>query len=460
MHIAHFIQRFPPALGGSEAYFQRLSRDWIARDHRVTVWTTNALDLSAFWSPAGRTLPAGSSFEDGFEVRRYPLWRMRGRRWLLKPLSLLPLRTWQAMTLPCNPISVSMWRAAASDSQQYDAVHATAFPYAWPIACALRLARRQRIPFCLTPFLHLGDPHDPLDRTRRQYTQPALVQFLRAADAVFVQTTMERDAVIRLGVDVDRVVLQGLGVDVPECTGGDRTAVRLRWNIAADDVVIGHLANLSMEKGSVDLVLAAEALQRDRDQSDAGHSRVTVVLAGPCMPNFDRWLAQTAPAVRVVRTGILNESEKRDFYAGIDLFALPSRSDSFGLVLLEAWANGVPVVAARAGGPAELVRHGVDGLLARPGDPLDLARHLKALVDSTELRRRLGGAGLARCEFEFQWDAKLQIVRDAITQLKQKRPWRSQSTRTATVVSDLESSTAELLGLQQDLGSAPAHLQE
>ena len=50
------------------------------------------------------------------------------------------------------------------------------------------------------------------------------------------------------------------------------------------------------------------------------------------------------------------------------IFALPSRSDSFGLVLLEAWANAVPCVVYRAGGPADLVRHGVDGLQAPCGD--------------------------------------------------------------------------------------------
>ena len=60
--------------------------------------------------------------------------------------------------------------------ERFDVVHATAFPYAFPIACARRLARRVGAPFVLTPFLHLGDPDDPNDRTRRAYTQPALVE--------------------------------------------------------------------------------------------------------------------------------------------------------------------------------------------------------------------------------------------------------------------------------------------
>jgi glycosyltransferase involved in cell wall biosynthesis len=401
MHIAHFIQRYPPALGGSEAYFQRLGRDWTARGHRVTVWTTNALDLAAFWSPGAKCLPAGTTLEDGIEVRRYPLWRMNGRRWLLKPLSLLPLRAWQAMMLPCNPISLRMWRDAANDEVKYDAVHASAFPYAWPIACAHRLAKRQRIPFFLTPFLHLGDPDDPFDRTRRQYTQPALRRLLHAADGVFVQTELERDAVIDLGVPPERVILQGLGVDACECTGGDRQRARQEWGVGDDDIVIGHLANLSAEKGTIDLVRAAEP-------------NIVLLLAGPAMPNFERFMEQHEPSVRIIRTGVLSESAKRDFYAGIDVFALPSRSDSFGLVILEAWANGLPVIAARAGGPGEIVRHGIDGWLNKPGDVAGLTEQLTRLIEDANLRRQFGEAGRSRCETEFKWAAKLRVVRETI----------------------------------------------
>src|SRR5438876_7818566 len=88
LRVAHFVQRYPPALGGSEAYFARLSRFLAARGDRVSVFTSNALALEAFWSPRGSCLPASIQHEDGVEVRRYPLWRMPGRRFLLKPLSL------------------------------------------------------------------------------------------------------------------------------------------------------------------------------------------------------------------------------------------------------------------------------------------------------------------------------------------------------------------------------------
>src|SRR5581483_4910426 len=217
----------------------------------------------------------------------------------------------------------------------FDVVHAAAFPYAWPIACAWRLARRLGVPFLLTPFLHLGDPDDPDDRTRRGYTAPPLRWLLGQADAVFVQTPLERDAVLGLGVAPARVHLQGLGVEPAECTGGDRPAARRRWGTLPHEVVVGHLANQSREKGTVDLLRALEGLW-------AEGLPIRLVLAGPEMPNFRTFWQDFVRRVRpatvghVRRLGVLSEAEKRDFFAGLDVFALPSRSDSFGLVLLEA----------------------------------------------------------------------------------------------------------------------------
>src|SRR5438876_10977481 len=87
LRVAHFVQRYPPALGGSEAYFARLSRFLAAAGDPVTVWTSNALALEAFWSLRAPCLADGSTCEGGVEVRRYRLWRFPGRRYLLKPLS-------------------------------------------------------------------------------------------------------------------------------------------------------------------------------------------------------------------------------------------------------------------------------------------------------------------------------------------------------------------------------------
>src|SRR5207253_4844605 len=129
-------------------------------------------------------------------------------------LSLLPSRRLKRLAVACNPISWAMRREAGRFDRRFDAVHATAFPYTWPIACGLRLARRLRVPFLLTPFLHLGDPDDPADRTRRAYLSPALLTLIHAADRIFVQTELERTALLEQGVTPEKLVLLGMGVDV------------------------------------------------------------------------------------------------------------------------------------------------------------------------------------------------------------------------------------------------------
>jgi glycosyltransferase involved in cell wall biosynthesis len=415
MRIAHFIQRYPPALGGSEAYFARLSRFFVEQGDHVAVFTSNAVDLEAFWSRAAAVVSAGISVENNIEVHRYPLLRWPGRRWLLKPLSMIPHRLWQCLTMPCNPICPAMWRDAGRGEMAFDVVHAAAFPYTWPIACARRLARRLGVPYFLTPFLHLGDPADPADRTRRGYLAAPLVWLLREADGIFVQTPSERAAVVDLGIDSEKVILQGLGVEPAECTGGDRDAGRRQWKVAHDTVVIGHLANQSREKGTIDLLMAVETLWRRG-------VNVHVVLAGPEMANFRAFWASferqlsSEQRARIHRLGVLDDQQKRDFFAGIDVFALPSRSDSFGLVLLEAWANTKPVVAYRAGGIADLVRHDSDGLLVPCGDDAALAANLESLCRDTARRTAFGARGLARVQGEFRWREKLELVHDAYCQ--------------------------------------------
>jgi glycosyltransferase involved in cell wall biosynthesis len=408
MRVAQFVHRYPPAIGGAEAWAERLSKHLIDEGHSVAVWTTTAVDLSAFMQRGHRETAPGMDVVDGVAVRRYrPEFRFPGRRLVFKALSMFPGMTWRAMTQPWAPLSLRMWRDAGHETR-VGVVHAIAFPYASIIHCAMRLARRAKVPFIVTPFLHLGDPDNPNDPIRRAYTARHLVAALRQANRVIVQTPTEARTVEGLGVSADRIVLQGLGVNPAECTGGDREAVRRAWGVRDGEVVIGHLANLSMEKGTLDLMCAAEELRR------AGVP-VRVVLAGPEMPVFQKFRRWTGRTDWEIQLGVLNEQQKRDFFAGIDVLVLPSISDSFGLVFLEAWANAVPVVGYRAGGVVDVIRHEQDGLLVKCGDLQGLAAAIRRLVDNAEIRKAWGRAGQERISGDFRWEDKLQIASDALT---------------------------------------------
>ena len=411
LHVAHFIHRYPPAVGGAEAYFARLGEYLVGCGDAVDVWTSTAVELGEMWGKvvSRQAPPPALAPVSRLTVRRFRPLAFPLRRYVLKALSLVPVRPWQLLTAPSNPVCPGMWRDAGRYDGLLDAVHATAFPYGFPLMCGLRLARRRGVPFLLTPFLHLGDQLDPRDRTRRQYTSPPLVWLLKQADRVFVQTPSEHRLAVELGVTEGRLVLQGLGVDPAECTGGDRSRARAEWGVEERVFVVGHLANNSVEKGTVDLLHSTQATETYR-----------VVLAGPEMPNFLRFWQSYSSKDAVTRLGVLSEPAKRDFFAGIDAFCLPSRTDSFGLVLLEAWANGKPVVAYRAGGPADLIRDGIDGFLVRCGDVTELRAKLLQLAGDPELARRMGEAGRERVAAGFGWERSLRLVRDTIVSLTRR----------------------------------------
>jgi glycosyltransferase involved in cell wall biosynthesis len=93
--------------------------------------------------------------------------------------------------------------------------------------------------------------------------------------------------------------------------------------------------------------------------------------------------------------GLSSQGELIDYYAQSDVFVLPSLTEAFGVVFLEAMAAGLPVVGTRAGGIPEVVEDGVNGLLAQPDDPPSLAMALLSLLSDQTLRSRLSQAGLA-----------------------------------------------------------------
>jgi glycosyltransferase involved in cell wall biosynthesis len=95
------------------------------------------------------------------------------------------------------------------------------------------------------------------------------------------------------------------------------------------------------------------------------------------------------------RLGFLDRSHLADLYANADLCVLPSRTETYGLVALEAMASGLPVIAADAGGFRDSITPGSQGVLVPPGDARALASAVLGLVLDREEARRLGEAGRA-----------------------------------------------------------------
>ncbi|MHC4066020.1 MAG: glycosyltransferase family 4 protein [Planctomycetota bacterium] len=192
------------------------------------------------------------------------------------------------------------------------------------------------------------------------------------------------------GVPTERIRRIYDGVDCAPLADADRRRSRARraLGFTPDDEVIGLPAALVPWKGHAMFLRALARVAQRRPQV-----RALIVGASPAhvsdlTPALRRQMAELGIADRVRMTGYVEEMA--DMYAAMDVVVHASQQpEPFGLVVVEAMACGRAVVAANAGGPAEIIRHGHDGWLYPMGDGEALAESLMGLLEDSALRADL-----------------------------------------------------------------------
>jgi glycosyltransferase involved in cell wall biosynthesis len=403
MRIAWFTHRYFPCLGGAETYGRAMVRRFVAAGHSVDVFTTDAQDLWYFTDRRRRRLAAPAlDTVDGALVRRFAVHHYPLQRYVRRLMSYAPHWPTRCRSGSYQPVVPGIEQVRGG----YDSVFAVGFPYTVFSYAALQTARAADAPLILTPFLHLATPDDPY---RKYYTRPHQVRLLRESDTVVSVTRIEADAVAGWGIPRERILTLGMAVEHDEVTGGDRGALRRKLGVPQERKLIGHLATLDPNKGSIDLVRAVARLNAARPAENPVH----LAMAGTTSPAFEAFLIETFPdglPAWLALLGTLSNPERADFYAALDLFSMPSRTDSFGIVFLEAWANGKPVVAAAAGGVPEVVEDGRTGLLVPFGDVEHLSAALGQLLSNDPLALEMGRAGCALVEHGYTWDDRFATL--------------------------------------------------
>jgi glycosyltransferase involved in cell wall biosynthesis len=396
--IVHVSPMYFPARGGVEQFFLRLSEYLAKQGHDVTVWTTDARVVRGFTSPAEPRFPKADERLNGVRVRRFPVRYVPAQRFVRTAAHFLPFGVrWKCDTLRWTPWVPSMTREAGRSDPPVDLVHAAGLPYSSLLFAGVRLAERRAARLIISPFTHVPPPGA---RMNRAYLSPLNIGLMSRADRIFVQTEFESRALSAAGLVDASTSVVGLGVDPDECAGGNRQRFRDAHQLNSDVVVVGHLGNKSHDKGTVDLLDASEQLW-------SRGVPFMLVLAGSEMPAFARRMAQARFPQRIVNLGQLSDEERKDFFAAIDVFALPSYVESFGLSPLEAALNGVPVVAYAHGGPAAIFTSEMNALLAPPGGLVRLAETLERLILQPPERRRLGEQG-AVLAATYSWSRALE----------------------------------------------------
>ena len=393
LSVVHVPRRFVTSdWGGTETLVQETVARLRQRGHDAEIWCPDALS----------TVPA----EDvrGVPVRRFP--------YFYPYLGLSAATRRQLDQAGGNLFSFSLM-AALRGRPRLDLVHLHTGKRLGGIA--RHVARRRSIPYVIS--LHGGVVDVPAaealrltSRTRGSLEWGKLLGWWVGSrrvldDAAAILCVSEPEA-RRLAETMPgrRVRFLPNGVDPQRFRQGDGAAFRRAHGIAPDARVVLTVGRLDPQK---DQVLAIRALQALR----ARHPQVHLLLVGfvtdDAYANGLREQIDAAglqrhvtliPGLPAVGPGLV------DAYHAADVFLLPSRHEPFGIVILEAWAAGLPVVASDVGGIPGFVQPGVDGVLVPPGDLDGFVAALDGLLGHPESARDLALAGQRKAQERFAWD--------------------------------------------------------
>lgn len=244
-----------------------------------------------------------------------------------------------------------------------------------------------------------------------------------AADLVVFDSASTRSLVVnQYGVDVRRCHVVHGGVDPDEFQPASercRDSARQMLGIGQSEWVVVWTGRLSPEKHVELLISSVPKMQRRPD-------RVILVGDGPSRDDLTE-LARAEGVENLVRF-VGRQPDIRPFLHAADVFAFPSRSESFGGALVEAMACGLPCVAVRPDGKtvrnasAEILDHEVTGLLADRPEPGAFASMLDRLAIDASLCRLLGKSGRQRVTNEFTWSAGGLKMHGLLSAIGSRRP--------------------------------------
>lgn len=178
-------------------------------------------------------------------------------------------------------------------------------------------------------------------------------------------------------------------------------------------LMIGSMSRLVPEKGLENLIEAISILRRQT------LTKIKIKIAGT--GHLKKELEQQAKNLNlqddVEFLGWISDKQKEKFFNDIDIFCFPSVKEAFGIVILEAFANGVPVVSTDSEGPSEIIKNERNGIIVAKNTPEELALGVKSLIAAPKKAREIGIEGYKTVKENYSVEAVTNKLNDVIKQL-------------------------------------------
>ncbi len=222
--------------------------------------------------------------------------------------------------------------------------------------------------------------------------------FYGLLDRIFVPSESYRLMLLDRGIPAEKLKIMPRGIDCEEFSPARRDAKFWEMFGANGQLKFLYVGRISREK---DLEVLARAFTRlHREHPD---TMLSLVGEGP----YSAELKKLFPRGAAIFTGFLSGEPLAKAYASADAFVFPSTTDTFGNVVLEAQASGLPAVVSDKGGPKELIRDGETGIITAGKDEEALFQAMKRMVTDPDLRRRMSEAARKRMA-ERTWEKAFQ----------------------------------------------------
>jgi glycosyltransferase involved in cell wall biosynthesis len=400
VRVLHLIQRYPPAVGGSETWCREVSRYLSATGDDVKVLTLDILEEEEYWRAPDpdhwRVRLGPVDWDDGVLVRRY-------KRSL--PIHLLYHLVFRLILDKLfriyfyGPHSIEMYGRLFAEAAAADVVHLHTMPYPHNFIGYLAARLRQKR-VVITPHFHPDHPH---------YERWSNYWLLRRCDAVIAVSDYERDYLVKKGVDPAKIIVTGNGVHIQDYVAHGleqfEAELRRRHRLSAATKIILFVGRKLQYKGIATL---GAAVQHMSDADD-----VVLFLVGPSSSWFEEFYGTLSAKARerIIDLGTVSDQEKINLLHLAEVLVLPSRFEAFGIVFLEAWACGTPVIGAATGAIPSVVGEG--GVTFPYGDAKQLVEKLRTMLRDEHLAHAMASRGQRRLRSKFTWDHIGRLTRES-----------------------------------------------
>jgi glycosyltransferase involved in cell wall biosynthesis len=405
MRIVHVTPSYAPCVGGAERLLQAVSERLVDRGHHVTVLTFDCATMRDFHSPRGAGLPRRETLNGVHIVRVHPAGGRLSRvqQWWLRQRGGWRSTAW-IVGQEMWPLSLPSGMGTLLPLARLRADVVTSVNWHFGVSFWTCLPRRiRRAPRVAIPILHIA----------QEWAQkPIYSRMLRDCDAAIVCTTAEGDFVRAKGGT--RVAVAGAGVEPRRFVRPDGARLRARHGLGGRPIV-GFVGRQDTFKGVPTLIQAMHIVWR--------HSPDAVLLmAGQRAhrdPTVTGMLESLSPDHRrnVVLIDDFVDEDGPSIMDACDVLALPSVEESFGLVMIEAWMCGKPVIGADIASTRCIIDHGIDGWVVKPFDPDELAARIFTLLADPDMRESFGRRGRSKVLSRYTWDRVTDTWEDTFKQV-------------------------------------------